>query len=208
MNTNDTDGTVEAGQTRELRIDASGVLSPARQCPSPNRDARPDGIPPSLIVLHGISLPPGEFGGPEVEALFCNRLDWGAHPYFREIEGMRVSAHLLVRRNAEIVQFVPFTERAWHAGESTFRGRSRCNDFSIGIEMEGEDHRAYENAQYAALARVIQALCRTYATLDYRAVAGHCDIAPGRKTDPGPAFDWLRLYDQLGSPRAFSNTRP
>lgn len=200
MSTKDSLSTGEARQLQGLQIDAGGILSPARQRPSPNRDARPDGVEPSLIVLHGISLPPGEYGGSEIEAFFCNQLDWSAHPYFREIEGLRVSAHLLVRRNAEIVQFVPFTERAWHAGESTFRGRIRCNDFSIGIEMEGEDYRAYENAQYAAVAALIRTLCRTYATLDYRAVAGHCDIAPGRKTDPGPAFDWLRLYDQLGSP--------
>ena len=129
----------------------SGLLSPARQCLSPNRDARPVGAVPEMVVLHGISLPPGEFGGPGIEALFLNQLDWDAHPYFAGIRGMEVSAHLLVRRDGELVQFVPFTERAWHAGESRFRGRNRCNDFSIGIELEGEDSKPYDERQYQVL---------------------------------------------------------
>ncbi len=167
-------------------------------CDSPNRDARPDAAEPGLIVVHGISLPPGRFGGNEIEALFTNTLDWDAHPYFNEIRGLEVSSHLLIRRDGSVLQFVPFTERAWHAGESCFRGRRRCNDFSIGIELEGEDETPYEEDQYDVLQGVILALCEVYPGLSPREVAGHSDIAPGRKTDPGPAFDWLKLYDGLG----------
>jgi AmpD protein len=177
---------------------ATGLLEPALQCPSPNQDARPGGDDPSMIVVHGISLPPGEFGGPEIEAFFNNTLDWNAHPYFAEIRGMEVSAHLLIRRDGTVVQFVPFTERAWHAGESCFRGKHRCNDYSIGIELEGEDETPYDDRQYPVLQAVINALCAAYPGLSAREVAGHSDIAPGRKTDPGPAFDWFRLYDGLG----------
>lgn len=179
-------------------VDAdTGLIEPARQCRSPNRDARPPGQLPRLVVLHGISLPPGNFGGPEIEQLFTNRLDWDAHPYFGEIRGLAVSAHLLVRRDGELVQFVPFTERAWHAGDSCFRRRSRCNDYSIGIEIEGEDDLAYDDAQYEVLAGVLAALLRAYPALSARDIAAHSDISPGRKTDPGPAFDWLRLYHGL-----------
>ncbi len=152
--------------------------------------------PPNLPG--GISLPPGKYGGDEIEALFTNTLDWDAHPYFGEIRGLEVSSHLLIRRDGSVLQFVPFTERAWHAGESSFRGQQRCNDFSIGIELEGEDETPYEDCQYDVLQDVIRALCKAYPALSARNVAGHCDIAPGRKTDPGPAFDWLRLYDGLG----------
>ena len=151
-----------------------------------------------MIVVHGISLPPGEFGGPGIEALFTNTLDWDEHPYFREIRGLEVSAHVLIRRDGSVVQFVPFGERAWHAGESCFRGQQRCNDFSIGIELEGEDATPYDDRQYEALTGVVRALCATYTSISPREIAGHCDIAPGRKTDPGPAFDWFRLYDGLG----------
>jgi len=179
------------------QIDDAGLLPAARQCPSPNRDPRPEGAELDLIVLHGISLPPGEFGGSAIEALFCNRLDWDAHPYFKSIEGLEVSAHLLVKRDGELVQFVPFAERAWHAGESSFRGVSRCNDYSIGIEMEGQDDTPYADVQYERVADAILALRAAYPSLDFRRIAGHSDIAPGRKTDPGPAFDWLRLYDLL-----------
>ncbi len=175
----------------------TGLIEPARQCPSPNCDARPAGAAPELLVVHGISLPPGEFGGPGIEQLFTNQLDWDAHPYFQEIRGMEVSAHLLIRRDGELVQFVPFTQRAWHAGESTFRGRLRCNDFSIGVELEGEDETPYSDAQYEVLAGVTQAISSAYPQITGREVAAHSDIAPGRKTDPGPAFDWLRLYDGL-----------
>jgi AmpD protein len=174
-----------------------GVLEPARQCPSPNCDERPDGVPPAGVILHGISLPPGEFGGDEIESLFTNSLDWDAHPYFDAIRGLRVSAHLLIRRDGEIVQFVPLSKRAWHAGESAFRGRSRCNDYTIGIELEGEDETPYDDRQYAALGDVLEALFASYPTLSPRTLAAHSDVAPGRKTDPGPAFDWLRLYDLL-----------
>ena len=185
--------------TSDYTVNAeTGLLSPARLCLSPNRDERPTGKPIDLLILHGISLPPGQFGGDEIEALFLNRLDWDAHPYFGEIRGLEVSAHLLIRRDGEIVQFVPFTERAWHAGESNFRGRSRCNDFSIGIELEGEDETPYDDEQYRVLPIVLQALLQAYPNISPREIAGHCDVAPGRKVDPGPAFDWLRLYDALG----------
>ena len=184
--------------SRRFRIDtATGLVDPARQCPSPNCDERPAGVTPGLLVVHGISLPPGEFGGPEIEQLFTNRLDWDAHPYFQEIRGMEVSAHLLIRRDGEVVQFVPFTRRAWHAGESSFRGRTTCNDYSIGIELEGEDETPYSDEQYAALAEVTRAIAAAYPEISGREIAAHSDIAPGRKTDPGPAFDWLRLYDGL-----------
>lgn len=176
---------------------ASGLVRPARQVPSPNRDERPPGAVPRMIILHGISLPPGEFGGPEIEALFTNRLDWDAHPYFAEIRGARVSAHLLIRRDGELVQFVPLTERAWHAGESMHRGRTRLNDVAIGIELEGEDETPYDDRQYAVLPGVIKAIERAWPGIGNRDIAAHSDVSPGRKTDPGPAFDWLRLYDSL-----------
>ena len=175
----------------------AGVLRPAQQCPSPNQDERPAGTAVDLVVLHGISLPPGEFGGGAIEALFTNTLDWDAHPYFREIRGLKVSAHLLIRRDGHVIQFVPFGRRAWHAGASSFRGRAACNDYSIGIELEGEDTTPYSDAQYRHLAAVIVALRQHYPVLDARRIAGHCDVAPDRKQDPGPAFDWLRLYDDL-----------
>jgi len=175
----------------------TGLLSPAEFIPSPNRDARPPGIVPGLIVVHGISLPPGDFGGESITALFTNRLDFDEHPYFGEIRGLEVSAHLLIRRDGQVIQYVPFTDRAWHAGDSCFRGTPRCNDFSVGIELEGDDETPYDDRQYPVLAAVIRALCAAYSGLTAREVAGHCDIAPGRKTDPGPAFDWLRLYDAL-----------
>lgn len=182
----------------EFDVDsASGLIRPARRVSSPNRDARPAGCTPTLIILHGISLPPGQFGGPEIEQLFTNDLDWDAHPYFEEIRGATVSAHVLVRRDGELVQFVPFTERAWHAGESMHRGRTRLNDVSIGIELEGEDETPYDDRQYEVLPSVIAAIQRACPVIGNRDIAAHSDIAPGRKTDPGPAFDWLRLYDAL-----------
>ena len=175
----------------------TGLISTARQCPSPNRDARPPGSELELIVIHGISLPPGSFGGNAIEQLFLNALDWDSHPYFSEIRGLEVSSHLLIRRDGELVQFVPFSERAWHAGASCFRGRETCNDYSIGIELEGEDETPYDHRQYGTLAPVLRALMQAYPTLSARRIAAHSDIAPGRKSDPGPAFDWLRLYDGL-----------
>jgi len=177
----------------------TGLIEPASQCVSPNHDERPAGIVPVLVIIHGISLPPGEFGGSEIEALFTNTLDFDAHPYFAEIRGLQVSAHLLIRRDGSVIQFVPFTMRAWHAGESCFRGQSCCNDYSIGIELEGEDETAYDDRQYVTLQRVLNAIFDAYPAITAREVAGHCDIAPGRKRDPGPAFDWLRLYDGLGA---------
>ena len=158
--------------------------------PSPNHDARPARCEVSLIVVHGISLPPGQFGGDAIESLFTNALDPRAHPYFASIAELRVSAHFLVRRDGALIQFVRCGERAWHAGQSTWRGRAGCNDFSVGIELEGCDDIPYGAAQYAMLARLIRALARRYPIED---VVGHSDVAPGRKTDPGPAFDWARL---------------
>ncbi|MGH8253356.1 MAG: 1,6-anhydro-N-acetylmuramyl-L-alanine amidase AmpD [Steroidobacteraceae bacterium] len=175
----------------------TGLLREARQVLSPHFDERPQGTPLELIVVHGISLPPGEFGGPYIEHLFTGGLDPNAHPYFAAIASMRVSSHLLVRRNGEVVQFVPFGMRAWHAGESSWQGRPACNDFSIGIEMEGTDDGAYEAAQYQALAALISALCETYPTLARERVVGHSDISPERKTDPGPAFTWPLLRQLL-----------
>jgi len=176
------------------RVDAaSGRLPAARQVDSPNCDDRSPGQVAELIVVHGISLPPGEFGGPWIDALFTNTLPAGEHPYFEAIAGLRVSTHLLVRRDGSLVQYVPFHRRAWHAGASQWRGRERCNDFSIGIELEGTDADAYEPAQYAVLARAVAALCRSYPDLSPERVVGHSDVAPGRKTDPGIAFDWPLL---------------
>ncbi len=178
---------------------STGQVRPATQCHSPNQDERPQGCAPTMVVIHGISLPPGQFGGPEIEALFTNTLDFDAHPYFREIEGLEVSAHLLIRRDGRVTQFVPLTSRAWHAGESCFRGQRSCNDFSIGIELEGEDETPYDDRQYEVLTAVLKAISAAYPAISARNIAGHCDIAPGRKSDPGTAFDWLRLYDGLGA---------
>lgn len=175
----------------------SGLLRQARLCPSPNQDARPEGCQPELLVIHGISLPPGEYGGPWIDHLFQNRLSADAHPYFAGIAELRVSSHLLIRRDGELVQYVPFHLRAWHAGVSSYQGRERCNDFSIGIELEGQDDAPYEAAQYQVLAAVIIALEQAYPGIDHRRMAGHSDIAPGRKSDPGPAFFWQDLYDQI-----------
>jgi AmpD protein len=178
----------------QLRIDtAAGLLPAARQVISPNCDDRPPGVTPDLIVVHGISLPPGEFGGPWIDRLFTNTLPPQQHPYFAAVADRKVSSHLLIRRDGELVQYVPVQRRAWHAGVSQYRGRDRCNDFSIGIELEGTDDSAYEPAQYRVLAETILALCDAYPTLSREHIAGHDDIAPGRKTDPGLAFDWPRL---------------
>ena len=171
----------------------SGLVREARQHPSPNRDARPQGCGPELIVIHGISLPPGEFGGEWIDRLFTNSLDPDAHPYFAEIAHLRVSSHLLLRRQAELVQYVSLLDRAWHAGESCFAGRDNCNDYSIGIELEGADEVPYTEAQYDALESLLAALRAAFATLEAAPVVGHCEVAPGRKTDPGPAFDWARI---------------
>ena len=172
--------------------------------PSPNCDERPPGCEPALIVVHGISLPPGEFGGPWIDRLFCNRLDPSEHPYFSGISRLRVSSHLLIRRDGTLVQYVSLNRRAWHAGESCFRGRTGCNDFSVGVELEGADDVPYDDAQYPVLASLIGALRVAMPSLESAPVVGHSDIAPGRKTDPGPSFDWGRLAHLLEERR---NTR-
>ena len=171
-------------------------LGEARHCPSPNCNERPDASDVSLLVIHNISLPPGEFGGASIEAFFCNTLDCDAHPYFDQLRDLQVSAHLLIRRDGELVQFVPLAQRAWHAGVSEFEGRDNCNDFSIGIELEGTDEEAYTDQQYNALVRVSRQIMAEYPLIEPGRICGHSDIAPGRKTDPGPAFDWDR-YRQL-----------
>lgn len=183
---------------RHLAIDERGYATLARQVRSPNRDERPDGAAISLVVVHGISLPPGEFGGDGIVRLFTNRLDPDAHPYFATLSHLRVSAHFLIRRDGELIQFVSCLDRAWHAGVSAWKGHERCNDFSIGIELEGTDAIPYGPPQYTMLGRLIRALKRAYRIED---VVGHSDVAPGRKTDPGPAFDWARLH-RLLAPRA------
>jgi len=172
-------------------------LEPVRRQLSPNCDARPADCAPSLIVVHAISLPPGEYGGPWIDDFFCNRLDTAAHPWFVNIEGVKVSAHLLIRRGGELVQYVPFTQRAWHAGESCYGARSACNDFAIGIELEGCDDDGFEAVQYRRLAEVIRLLRTHYPDIGADDLVGHSDIAPGRKTDPGPGFDWSRLRKLL-----------
>ena len=187
---------VEAPAGGGWALDAAGLLPAARQVPSPNFDERPAGSAIELLVVHNISLPPGQFGGPGIEHLFTNRLDPEAHPYFREIQGLRVSSHFLVRRDGGLIQFVPCGKRAWHAGQSEWRGRPRCNDFSVGVELEGTDDLGFEDAQYRRLAEIASALRRAYAIQD---CVGHSDIAtpPGRKTDPGPYFDWARFRSML-----------
>jgi len=183
-------------------FDRRGWLAGARRVRSPNADARPDGTEVTLVVVHGISLPPGRFGGDAILRLFTNRLDPRAHPYFREIAALRVSAHFLIRRDGALVQFVACGDRAWHAGASRWKDRPRCNDFSIGIELEGTDERPYTAKQYARLATLVRRLAARWPIEE---VAGHSDIAPGRKTDPGPAFDWPRLARLL---RASPGGRP
>ncbi len=168
----------------------SGWLSAARQVESPNHDERPYGIEIDLLVLHGISLPPRQYGGPEIEAFFCNCLVIDEHPYFARIATVRVSAHFLIRRDGELVQFVSLDDRAWHAGKSCFDGRECCNDFSIGIELEGCDNEVYETVQYERLVELSGTLMGRYPGISPARIVGHCDIAPGRKTDPGQAFDW------------------
>ena len=180
-----------------LHVDRSGIVRAAAQIASPNCDARPAGVKITLLVIHGISLPPGEFGGPWIVELFTNRLNMNAHPHFATLANQRVSAHFLIRRDGSLAQFVSCAMRAWHAGASSWRGRERCNDFSIGVELEGADDVPYADLQYATLATLTRALRRRYRIRD---VAGHNDIAPGRKTDPGPAFDWAR-FRRMIAPR-------
>lgn len=176
-----------------MRIDAQGLLVGGEYIPSPNCDERPSGKI-ELLVIHNISLPPGEFGGDGITRLFTNTLDVTAHPYYQTIAALKVSAHFLLRRNGHIIQFVPCLKRAWHAGESCWQHRSRCNDFSLGIELEGSDDAPFTDAQYAALRNLTIALRATY---PIRGIAGHSDIASGRKTDPGHYFDWARYLAGL-----------
>ncbi len=175
----------------------SGLIREARQVPSPNQDDRPLGCEPELIVIHGISLPPGEFGGPWIDELFTNCLSMQAHVCFQELAGIEVSSHLLIRRDGELVQYVPIFKRAWHAGQSSFEGRECCNDFSVGIELEGTDSLAYTDEQYEMLRETIKVLRESIASLANAKIVGHSDIAPGRKTDPGVVFDWPRLAREL-----------
>jgi AmpD protein len=176
------------------RLSADGWLSGARILPSPNQDERPPAGPLRLLVIHAISLPPGEFGGDGVERLFTNSLDPAGHPYYRDIHDLKVSSHFFIRRDGRVIQFVSTGRRAWHAGVSSWRGCERCNDFSLGIELEGCDDLPFERIQYIRLARLIRVLRRNFAIED---IVGHADIAPGRKTDPGPCFDWPRLRHLL-----------
>lgn len=175
----------------------AGWLAEARRVPSDNYEPRPAGSQPELLVIHNISLPPGQFGGDCIERFFSNCLDWDEHPFFDEIREVKVSSHLLIQRAGEVVQFVSFDDRAWHAGVSHYQGRDNCNDFSIGIELEGTDELPYTDQQYDTLQGISLALFKAYPTMSAQRVAGHCDIAPGRKTDPGPAFDWQRYLQPL-----------
>lgn len=177
--------------------ETTGLVKEARQNLSPNCDLRPDESDITLIVVHGISLPPGEFGDDYIDQLFTNQLNPDDHPYFKEISGLKVSSHLLVRRDGEVVQYVPLHKRAWHAGVSRYKNREGCNDFSIGIEMEGEDETPYTDIQYQVLSELINSLINSYPELTNETIAGHSDIAPGRKTDPGSAFEWDRLHTLL-----------
>ena len=177
--------------------EADGWLSNAKHRPSPNYDERPKNTKVSLLVIHNISLPPGCFGDSFVEDFFCNRLDPSRHSYFTEIAGNKVSAHLFIDRNGQISQFVGLTKRAWHSGISSFAGRDNCNDYSIGIELEGTDDTIYTATQYNVLARVTEQLFILYPDLTPTRIVGHSDVAPGRKTDPGDAFDWPRFYASI-----------
>lgn len=178
-----------------MQIDIeTGLVAQARQVSSPNWDERPQNEPPDLLVIHGISLPPGDFGGPWIDQFFTNSLQSGAHPYFAEIGHLKVSSHLLIRRDGELVQYVSLNKRAWHAGQSCFKGRECCNDFSIGVELEGTDELPYAEEQYRVLNQLVAALLSAYPSIRADNIVGHSDIAPGRKTDPGTAFDWNRLF--------------
>jgi len=179
-----------------MSSDSAGILPSATMRNSPNQDSRPEGVVVDLLVVHNISLPPGEFGGPWIDDLFLNRLDPVVHPYFARIAGHLVSSHLLVRRDGELLQYVPLHQRAWHAGASCHEHREQCNDFSIGIELEGDDHTPYTQEQYTTLATATKEIISIFPAITPERITGHSDIAPGRKTDPGPAFDWV-LYRKL-----------
>ncbi|MCB1671500.1 MAG: 1,6-anhydro-N-acetylmuramyl-L-alanine amidase AmpD [Pseudomonadales bacterium] len=172
-------------------------LVPSRHLVSPNQSSRPDGVEISLLVIHNISLPPGEFGGGHVDELFCNCLDPERHPYFAEVASLQVSAHLLIDRAGTVTQYVPFDRKAWHAGQSCFQGRDNCNDYSIGIELEGTDELEYSDHQYAVLTAITGLLMNRFPAINLERIVGHSDIAPERKTDPGPGFDWQRYRKTL-----------
>lgn len=181
-----------------MHIDCvTGLLDEANYHASPNQDERPEPTDITGIVIHNISLPPGDFGGGWIDDLFLNKLDPNAHPYFKDIADLQVSAHLLIRRTGAIIQYVPFHQRAWHAGKSSWDGRERCNDFTIGIELEGSDEQHFEDKQYQRLSQIIHALSAAYPKLNKNTIKGHQDIAPDRKTDPGPCFDWHKLRQSL-----------
>jgi N-acetyl-anhydromuramoyl-L-alanine amidase len=187
-----------AETTRAVRVDvATGLLLGARQVLTEHFDERPGGAGLDLIVIHNISLPPGQFGGPWIDRLFTGHLPREVHPFFATIPPGRVSTHVLIRRDGELVQYVPFTNRAWHAGRSSYRGRAECNDYSVGVELEGTDALPFEEIQYERLTAVVRALLAAYPSLSREHIAGHSDVAPGRKTDPGAAFDWARLRAAL-----------
>lgn len=187
-----------------MHIDATGLIDTAQFIDSPNCDARPIGTEISLLVIHNISLPPDEFDGNGVIELFTNQIDPQAHPYYQTLQGLKVSAHFFIRRDGAIIQFVPCAMRAWHAGVSEWLGRERCNDFSIGIELEGSDTTPFTDAQYTALAALTQCLCGHY---PIKHIAGHLDIAPDRKTDPGPYFDWKKYAMGLGNEKYFRTAK-
>ena len=178
---------------------SSGRFPGVRWCPSPNFGPRPDGFSISLLVVHNISLPPEQFGGPHIENFFCNCLDTAVHPYFETIAELKVSAHALIRRDGSVIQFVSCLDRAWHAGRSSFQGKEECNDYSIGIELEGADDVPYTDDQYRALARLALLAMTAWPEITPGRIAGHSDIAPGRKTDPGPAFEWSRFQALLSN---------
>ena len=184
-----------------MHIDAFGLLNTAQFIPSPNFDHRPAGTEISLLVIHNISLPPNEFRGEDVIELFTNRLNPQAHPYYQSLQGLQVSAHFFIRRDGTIIQFVSCNDRAWHAGVSSWQGKERCNDYSIGIELEGSDITTFTDAQYTTLIALTKCLCNHY---PIKHIAGHSDIAPGRKTDPGPYFDWENYAMALGNKKYFS----
>ena len=187
------------GDQYKFKVARDHWLDPAERLPTTHRDARPDAADISLVVIHAISLPPGEFGAGLVPLFFRGELDVRCHPALADLEGVRVSSHLFIDRGGAVAQFVPFQQRAWHAGVSSHRGRANCNDYSVGIELEGTDEAPYTNEQYERLAAVLDALLRRYPKLSRERIVGHADIAPGRKTDPGPCFDWPRLRRSLAA---------
>lgn len=187
------------GDQYKFKVACDHWLDPAERLPTTHMDARPDPADVSLVVVHAISLPPGEFGAGLVPLFFCGQLDVRCHPALADLEGVRVSSHLFIDRGGAVAQFVPFHQRAWHAGVSSHRGRANCNDYSVGIELEGTDEAPYTNIQYERLAAVLDALLQRYPVLSRERIVGHVDIAPGRKTDPGPCFDWPRLRRSLAA---------